>query len=180
MVLPKNAKKVFEGVMFDVYQWEQKQFDGTTRTFEAVKRKESVQIIATKNNKIILLEEEQPLIGKFLSLPGGICEANNPEEDAIRELSEETGLTTQEMKLWKKTGFSAKVNWDTNYYIAKNCKKTDEIKLDAGEKIIVHEFEFEEFIEKVLIDEFRNKEFTYMIYKMMHENKLEEFKKEIF
>ncbi|MCC7575048.1 NUDIX hydrolase [Candidatus Woesearchaeota archaeon] len=180
MAIPKNAKKVFQGIMFDVYQWEQEQFNGTTKTFEAIKRKESVQIIATKNNKIILLEEEQPFTGKFLALPGGVCETNNPEEDAKRELQEETGLTTKKFKLWKKTRFSTKIEWNTYYYTAKNCEKTHQTQLDAGEKITVHELNFEEFIKKVISEEFRNKEFKYMILQMMHEHKLEEFKQQIF
>lgn len=181
MTLPNNAKKVFAGVMFDVYQWDQKQFDDSSKTFEAVKRKPSVQIIAvTKNKKIALLEEEQPHQGKFLSLPGGICEAERPEEDAKRELLEETGFVSDNVFLWKKTGFSAKVIWDNNYFIAKNCEKTSEVNFDSGEKIKVFLLGFDDFIKKVISDEFRNKEFSFMILKMIHEQKIAEFKDLLF
>lgn len=59
--LPENAKCVFKGVLFDIYQWEQEMFDGTYSIFEKVVRLPSSQIIATTpENKIILLDEEQP------------------------------------------------------------------------------------------------------------------------
>lgn len=181
MTLPSNAKKVFKGIMFDVYQWEQEQFDGSSKTFEAVMRKESVQIISvTKDKQIIMLEEEQPYIGKFLSLPGGICESKNPEDDAIRELLEETGMKCENITLWKKTTFSAKVIWNNNYFIAKNCKKINKPELDSGEKIKVFLVSFERFIDLVTSEEFRNKEFSFMILKMIHEKKLEDFKKMLF
>jgi ADP-ribose pyrophosphatase len=180
MPVPENAKKVFKGIMFDVYQWEQLQFDGSYKTFELVKRKDSVQIIATHKNKMILYREEQPFVGKFISLPGGIVETNNPEEDATRELLEETGMTCKELEHWKTTNMSSKVQWQNHYYIARNCEKTQETNLETGEKIEPFFVEFEEFIQTALSDEFRNKEFTYMIMKMKLNNKLEEFKTKIF
>jgi len=181
MSLPSNAKKVFKGVMFDVYQWNQEQFDGSTKVFEAVKRKESVQLIATtKNNNLLILEEEQPFIGKFLSLPGGICESTNPEEDAKRELLEETGMSCESLALWQITGFSSKVIWDTHYYFARGCAKTSSIHLDSGERITVFEVSFDEFIEKVLSDNFRNKEFANIILKLKYKDMLDDFKKLIF
>ena len=54
MKLPKNSKLVFKGDMFDTYQWPQKMFDGSTRTFEMLKRADTVHLIATtEDNKII-------------------------------------------------------------------------------------------------------------------------------
>ena len=37
MKVPKQAKRVFKGVIFDVYQWEQEMFDGTKEIFEKLK-----------------------------------------------------------------------------------------------------------------------------------------------
>lgn len=45
-LLPKEAKKVFSGVISEVYQWPQKLFDGTTATFEMIKRPDTVKIVA--------------------------------------------------------------------------------------------------------------------------------------
>jgi ADP-ribose pyrophosphatase YjhB (NUDIX family) len=177
MALPTNAKKVFEGVMFSLYQWDQEQFDGSFKVFEAVVRKPSVQMIAIYEDKIVLLEEEQPFIGKFSALPGGVCESSNPEDDARRELEEETGLTSNNVLLWKKTDFSSKVVWNTFYFIMKGCVMTSSPHLDSGEKISVFYLSFEEFIERVLSKDFRNKQFANIVLLMLYQNKLDDFKK---
>ncbi len=50
--LPQNAKCVFEGILFDTWQWEQELFDGSFTTFEAIVRIGSTQIILIdENNK---------------------------------------------------------------------------------------------------------------------------------
>lgn len=55
MKIPSEATKVFDGVIFDVYQWQQKMFDGSIETFEMLKRVSTVGIIAIKDDKLALL-----------------------------------------------------------------------------------------------------------------------------
>ncbi len=43
--IPSHAVKVFSGVIFDVYQWEQELFNGNVSTFEALRRPSTVIII---------------------------------------------------------------------------------------------------------------------------------------
>lgn len=50
-LIPKEATKVFEGRIYDVYQWPQKLFDGSTETFEMLSRADTVKIIALVNEK---------------------------------------------------------------------------------------------------------------------------------
>lgn len=50
-LIPKEATKVFEGRIYDVYQWPQKMFDGSTETFEMLGRADTVKIIALVNEK---------------------------------------------------------------------------------------------------------------------------------
>lgn len=50
-LIPKEATKVFEGRIYDVYQWPQKLFDGSTETFEMLSRADTVKIIAQVNEK---------------------------------------------------------------------------------------------------------------------------------
>jgi ADP-ribose pyrophosphatase len=70
--LPKHAKKVFEGIIFDVYQWEQKMFDGTTQTFEKLKRPDTVTVIPiTHDGMIMLTKQEQPGKQAFVGAAGG-------------------------------------------------------------------------------------------------------------
>ncbi len=42
--MPANAKRVFKGVVFDTYQWEQDMYDGTKKTFEKLKRPDTVVV----------------------------------------------------------------------------------------------------------------------------------------
>jgi ADP-ribose pyrophosphatase len=181
-MIPKNAKCVFKGVIFDVYQWKQKMFDGTFGTFEGVKRRPSVQIIAIVGNKIMLQNEEQPGLGKFVSFPGGVIDdGEKPLFTAKRELLEEAGMEASKMQFWRKADFSKKIEWETFYFIAKDCKKIQVPHLDAGEKIKPLFVSFEKFVEVVSREDFRNREFSnYMFRLKQNKEKLEEFRKIIF
>jgi ADP-ribose pyrophosphatase len=181
--LPRHAKCVFKGILFDVYQWEQELFDGTTTTFEKVVRLGSTQIIAiTKDKKILLYHEEQPGMEPFISMPGGQLdkEDTTPEEGAKRELLEETGMKAKTWELFHTSELSSKIIWPTYYYIAKDCEKIQESQCEAGEKIEIIELSFEEFVEYTQKETFRNKYFQYYIFRLIHTNKLKEFKTKLF
>ena len=181
-MIPKKSEKVFRGILFDVYHWKQKQFDGSYKTFEAVKRKPSVLIIATVEDKLLLLNEEQPFAGKFLGLAGGMMDEKNPKKCVLRELLEETGMVPEQVEFWKKVDFSKKVQWVTYYYFAKNCKKITEQNLDkGGERITPFLVSFEEFVEIASSEDFRDREFSNYLFRLKQDAKaLEEFRKLIF
>ena len=160
--IPDNAKKVFEGIIFDVYHWEQEMFDGTFSTFEAVKRKNSVTVVAvTEEGKIIVNHEEQPSKTPFISFPGGMVEAS---EDTLvaakRELLEESGFVSEDWNEWFVSDplDYKKLEWNVYFYIAKNCKKLSEQHLDNGEKIITQLLSFDEFLELRKDTRSRNKD----------------------
>lgn len=181
--IPDNAKKVFKGVLFDVYHWDQEMFDGSTATFEAVSRIPSVQIITiTKDKKIILLNEEQPHVGSFISVPGGMVErGDTPEYTVEKELMEEVGMKAEEIILWKEVGLGSKIQWSAYYYIAKGCEVVQDAKPECGEKIEHYEVSFEKFLEETQKKEFRNKALSDMVFRMMHTpGELEKFKKLLF
>jgi len=167
--IPDNAKKVFEGIIFDVYHWEQEMFDGTTSTFEAIKRKDSVTVIAVVGDKIIVNNEEQPGKAPFMALPGGICDTGStPLEDAKRELLEETGYISDNWQAWFVSDplQYAKVDWNNNFFIAKNCKKVAEQKLDSGEKIETKLLSLDEFIDFRHNPKSRNKDIFQILEKV--------------
>ena len=89
--IPDNAEMVFRGVIFDVYQWPQTMFDGSTETFEMLRRPDTVKIIAIKGDKIIIIKQRQPRKDWFYTYPGGRIDPTDRNELAAakRELREE-------------------------------------------------------------------------------------------
>ncbi len=98
--IPEHAQKVFEGIMFDVYQWEQKMFDGSAATFEKLVRPDTVVVFPVlPNGNILLTEQEQPEKEPFIGAAGGRVDKGEDILDAARrELLEETGYTAE--KFW--------------------------------------------------------------------------------
>lgn len=172
--IPDNATKVFEGVIFDVYHWQQEMFDGSYATFEALKKRDTVTTIAVCNNTIIVNEEEQPGREPFLSLSAGVCEYNfSPLENAQRELLEETGHTSDSWQEWFVSDplQHTKIDWNNYFFIAKECKKIAEQKLDPGEKIKVTFATFDEFLELRHNSKFRHKELIPLLEKAANDEK---------
>ncbi|HSX53318.1 MAG TPA: NUDIX hydrolase [Patescibacteria group bacterium] len=153
ILVPDNAKLAFKGQIFDVYQWPQKLFDGTNATFELLKRPDTVQIIAIKNGKLILVNDEQPGRSARLHFPGGRADETDDswETAARRELLEETGLS---FKIWKLINVSQpipKMEWFVPWYLATELEAEQKQNLDAGEKIEVKEVDFNTVL-KMIID----------------------------
>lgn len=146
--IPPHARMVFKGILFEVWQWEQKMFDGSTETFERLKRPHTAQIIATFGGRILTLKEEQPdSEGIFVSIPGGrVDEGEEPLAGAQRELREETGYESNDWQLWFEIDPASKIEWTVYTLIARNCRKVTEPHLDAGERISTAFVSFDEFL----------------------------------
>ena len=158
MSIPKHAKKVFKGEIFDVYQWPQKEFDGNFATYEHLKRADTVIVIPiTHDKKIVLIEEEQPNKPLFLTAVAGKIElSENPEQAAEREMLEEIGYKAKNLNLWYSFNPVSKIDWTVYVYIAKDAKKISEPSLEPGERILPIIFDFEGFLEAVLKEKFRD------------------------
>ena len=146
--LPSNAKRVFSGVIFDVWQWEQKMFDGTTETFEKISRPNTANVIATIDGEILIQEQYQPHWDhKYISIPGGRCDGDeDPLKAAKRELLEETGCVSEDWHHWFTFAPKGKIVWSSYIYIARNCIQKEDPQLDAGEKITTTSISFEDFL----------------------------------
>ncbi len=182
--IPEHAKKVFSGVMFDVYQWEQELFDGTTTTFEKVKRPDTVVVFPVlPSGNIILTEQEQPGKKSFIGATGGrIDEGEGVLEAAKRELLEESGYEAEKYILWDAQHPVGKIDWVVYTFVAKGIKKVADMNLDGGEKIKLKEVTLSEFIEIATMDSgegfFSEKEVIFEILRAKNDpKKMEELKK---
>lgn len=148
-LIPKNAKKVFSGVIFDIYQWQQEMFDGTSETFEMAKRSNSVITIGIVDDKILVVNETQPdgLVRQF-SLPSGRVDRTDKSalEAARREMLEETGYTFTNWKMLNVSQPQPRTEWFVYLFVAWGVESINEPKLDSGEKIEVFLSNWPDFI----------------------------------
>lgn len=182
--IPEHAKKVFSGIIFDIYQWEQKLFDGSTATFEKAKRKsDSVNILpVTDDKKIILCKQEQPQEKPFIGAIGGRTDpGENPKQTAERELLEEAGIKAGKYELFTAVQSDIKVDWVCYTFIAKDIQKIQEQTLDAGEKIELLEVTFDDYMDIIKQPDYRDEELTVFFLKaLQNKSQIEDIKKKIF
>ena len=182
--IPDTAKKVFAGVMFDVYQWEQEMFDGTKATFEKLKRPDTVVVLGVlPDGKIVLTEQEQPGKEPFIGATGGrVDEGEDILTAAKRELLEESGYEAQEFILWDAQHPTSKIDWVVYTFIAKGLKKVADLHLDAGEKIKLLPVSLERLIDIATIDynNFYEKEIIVKLFAARLDPKKMEELKELF
>lgn len=147
-LIPENATLAFKGKIFDVYQWEQKLYDGSFATFEMLRRPDTAFVIAIDDGQIVVLDEEQPDgVSRQNSMPAGRIEPadESPLNGAKRELLEETGLEFEKWALFEVQQPVMKLEWFTYVYVATKKKSEVSPKLDPGEKISVKRISFDEF-----------------------------------
>lgn len=182
--LPSHAKRVFTGVIFNVYQWQQIMYDGSEQVFEALSRPDTANIILVQDNKIAVLWEEQPFKPLFPSLPGGrLEEGENPLEWAARELLEETGYAGDDWAEFRTYENFGKLACQEHIFITKNASKIADPKPDGGERFEKLEWRsFDDFLQLC-----RNPKFvcSYSLRLEMYEALLEsekytQMKQEIF
>lgn len=113
--------------------------DGRQADYFLRRVKDTVVVLAlTQDQKVILAKQYRP--GKdcvLYELPGGGIEVEQSPEDAVRaELLEETGYTGtfQLVCVSLRDGYS---NWRSHCFVATNCTKASEQRLDTNEFIEV-------------------------------------------
>lgn len=149
--IPPHAKKVFDGVIFEIYQWEQELFDGSKAVFEKGRRKDdTITVIpVTEDGKILLIQDEQPGRPPITVLPAGRLEpGETPDAAAKRELLEETGYETDDLKLLWAHQPVMKLDWAVYFFLARNCRKVAEPQNDPGEKITLLPVTFDDLVER--------------------------------
>ena len=165
-LIPEEAECKFRGELFDVYQWPQEMFDGSTATFEMLRREDTVVIIAVltaeeqkrlgkvaegedAEDKVVITYQTQPHQDWFYDYPGG--RHDSPDETELeaakRELREETGLSFANWKLVEVHQPFTKIDWLVYTFVATDLVGQVAQQLDAGEKIEVLEATLDELRE---------------------------------
>lgn len=180
--IPPHARLAFKGKIFEVWQWEQELYDGSTATFERLRRPNTANVIAIVGELIMVQEQEQPDSGAFISIPGG---RSDDGEDSLlaakRELLEETGYVSDDWELFLETCPAAKIEWTVYTYIARNCRKVAEPDLDPGEKITTRLVSLEEFISLGVREDFSERDLQPHLLLAVSDNaKREEFRRRVF
>ena len=175
--LPKNARRVFKGEIFEVWQWPQKMYDGSTETFEMLKRPDTAVVIPVVGDKILILTQAQPNRPKaFYSIAGGRRgKGETPLNAAKRELLEETGYVSRDWKLWNSVDPVGKMVWTVYTYIARDCIFWQPPRPDAGEKVSAKLISFDEFLNLADEPDFYEKELKNFLLRTRGDKK--EYKK---
>lgn len=147
VLIPEQAKLVFEGEIFDVYQWPQTMFDGSSETFEMLKRDDTVVNICLVGDKILVLDDEQPVVGSRKGFPSGRVEPTDSDIQAAaqREVLEETGYQFKNWRLLRVVQPHLKIEWFVYLWLAwEPIGDKQAATPDPGEKLTLHELSFEE------------------------------------
>ena len=176
-MIPDDARIVYRGVIFTVYQWDQRMFDGTTAVFERATRPDSAQVIPVMDGKVLLARERQPDSGEFWGLFGGVVEeGEDPLAAAKRELLEEAGLESDDWKHLFTAGMDDKLFWRIPYYVARDCRVAAEPRHENGERIEIVPVDFDRFLEIICEPSFRSRELTLHVLRLWKEGRLGEFR----
>ncbi len=164
ILVPDSATRVFSGQIFDVYQWPQEMFDGSIKTFEMLRRPDTVQSIAVKDNKLVLIEDQQPGRPLQIHIPGDRADESDASwlHAAKRELREETGMIFKSWRHLTADQPAAKIEWFTPIFLATDFEVQEDQELDKdGERIKVR---LEDF--KTVRDLTLSGEYTMLSYLM--------------
>ncbi|WP_028245029.1 NUDIX hydrolase [Pseudoclavibacter soli] len=148
-MIPDNAELAFQGIIYDVYHWQQELYDGSFATFEMLRRPDTVVTIGLDDDdNVITINESQP---GGITRNGGVSAGQVEASDASvlagakRELREETGYAFRNWRLLEVRQPESKIEWFVHVFVATGVIDVVPQRLDAGERISVHPLPFERY-----------------------------------
>lgn len=146
--MPPEAKKVFAGEIYSLWQWRQKMYDGSEAVYERLSRADTANVVGVlPNGKILMIRDEQPDRGAVITPAGGmIKDGESPGEGAKREFLEETGYLIGKAKPWLVYRPSGKFEWQVHSFIGQDLSYTGDAAPDPGEKIELLEYDFDDWL----------------------------------
>lgn len=164
--IPRHAQRVFRGKLFDVYQWQQPMYDGTTATFEKLRRPDTVVVFGVMDDgQILLSRQQQPGKTAWIGALGGRVDDGEAVLDAAkRELREESGYEAATFTLWHAEQPVSKIEWAVYVFIAKGLTRVSDQTLDSGEKIELLPVSFDEFLRMGTLPGFTEREIVPQLY----------------
>ncbi len=145
-----GEEKVYSGYR-NVLRRKFKLPDGAIMDFDIFDENDFICVVPiTSLNEVILTRQFRPGLEEVFEEPpaGIIDEGEDPIETARRELLEETGYTG-DLVLLRTEDISAYCTVRAYYYVATNCKKIQEPKLEKGEFIEIIKIPLEEYRKKL-------------------------------
>lgn len=152
-----ESKKIADCRVFTVREdFCERAGDRQNASFFVVENPDWVNVIAlTRRQKVVLIEQFRHGIEEItLEIPGGMIDENeSPEKTAQRELTEETGYSSDNFVLLGKSHPNPAINNNTIFhFLALDCEKTAETNFDEHESIVTKLFPLTE-IEKLIKEE---------------------------
>lgn len=144
VLVPDKAERVFQGKIFAVYQWPQTMFDGSSETFEMLRRCDTVTAICVVDDKILVIDDEQPHFSTRKSFPGGRVDESDADITAAakREVLEETGYSFKNWRLVRVWQPYRKIEWFIHVLLAWDVASKQQPHPDPGEKITLNILDF--------------------------------------
>ena len=150
----KKRDLIHKGTIVDVYKDVVVLPDGGIETWDYIEHRTGASaVVATlPGDKILLVKQYRPAIERYTwELPAGGRNPDETFEDAARrELTEETGYTSDEFThLMTLRTTPAYCNEVVEVYLASDCYRVSEQDLDDAEEIEIKEWDVEVLLEMI-------------------------------